>query len=261
MTSAPDPRPPFDRAPLDPSRLPGRVQILPEAGSTNALLASRARQGAPAGQVLVTEHQIAGRGRLDRVWTTPARSALTFSVLLRPDLAPAQWPWIPLATGYAVHAALVARLGGLGLKWPNDVLVSNGVDRKLCGILVERVETPDGPVAVIGIGLNVSLTEEEKPVETATSLLIELGEEIDRTALLNELLVSLDRAIALLGAGDLRMAYAKACITIGREVRVELPAGESLTGRATGLDENGRLGVQTPEKIHWVSAGDVIHVR
>ena len=54
--------------------------------STNAALAARARDGEEPGLVLVTEHQTAGRGRLDRVWETPPRASLTFSVLLRPDL-------------------------------------------------------------------------------------------------------------------------------------------------------------------------------
>ncbi|HEY9564211.1 MAG TPA: biotin--[acetyl-CoA-carboxylase] ligase, partial [Nocardioides sp.] len=162
------------------------------------------------------------------------------------------------------HQALVGRLASVGLKWPNDVLVTghSEPDRKLAGILVERIETPQGPAAVIGIGLNVSLTQEERPVPTATSLLIELGEELDRTTLLADLVASLDRASELLtDAEALRAAYTSACVTIGRDVRVELPSGDSLVGRVSGLDESGRLGVDTPEGTTWVGAGDVIHVR
>ena len=120
--------------------------------------------GAGEGLVVVAEHQTAGRGRLDRTWETPARAALTFSVLLRPGSPPADWPWLPLLTGYAVARAL--REAGVptpALKWPNDVLVD---DRKVAGILVERVETPTGPAAVVGIGLNVAPTAEELPVAT-----------------------------------------------------------------------------------------------
>ena len=76
-----------------------RVEVVEEAPSTNALVAERARAGAPEGLVVVAEHQTAGRGRLDRTWETPARSALTFSVLLRPTGAGAAWPWLPLLTG------------------------------------------------------------------------------------------------------------------------------------------------------------------
>lgn len=235
------------------------MEILPEAGSTNAELAERARSGTGSGAVLVTEHQTAGRGRLDRVWQTPPRACLTFSLLHRPDLPPASWPWIPLAVGLAVHSALVDTLPGIGLKWPNDVLVDG---RKLAGILVERVETPAGPAAIIGIGLNVSLTRDELPVETATSLALELGEAPDRTQLLNLLLASLDSTMAGIGDVDaLRSAYAAACVTLGRDVRVELPAGESLRGRASGLDVGGQLVVETADGPVTVGAGDVIHVR
>jgi BirA family biotin operon repressor/biotin-[acetyl-CoA-carboxylase] ligase len=115
MTSAPAPRPA-----LDPDRLATpqgwRVEITETSPSTNALVAERARAGEEQGLVLVAEHQTAGRGRLDRVWETPARSSLTFSVLLRPDAPGQDWPWLPLLTGYAVQAALADRLPDIALK-------------------------------------------------------------------------------------------------------------------------------------------------
>ena len=117
--------------------------------------------------MVVAEHQTAGRGRLDRSWETPPRAALTFSVLLRPSVGPEQWPWLPLLTGYAVGTALRDAGFDAGVKWPNDVLIG---DLKVAGILVERVDTPTGPAAVLGVGLNVSTTAEELPVPTATSL-------------------------------------------------------------------------------------------
>ncbi|UUZ58074.1 biotin--[acetyl-CoA-carboxylase] ligase [Nocardioides sp. B-3] len=120
MTSVPAPRPA-----LDPERIATprgwRVEITDASPSTNAVVAERARAGEDEGPVVVTEHQTAGRGRLDRVWETPARSSLTFSVLLRPDVPAQDWPWLPLLTGYAVRAALADRLPDIALKWPNDV--------------------------------------------------------------------------------------------------------------------------------------------
>ena len=108
-------RPPLDRSPgPSHSATPGRagaggpgfvVEVVDEAGSTNALVAERARAGAATGLVVVAEHQTAGRGRLDRAWETPARAALTFSVLVRPAREPAAWPWLPLLTGVAVAEA------------------------------------------------------------------------------------------------------------------------------------------------------------
>lgn len=256
---------PSTRPPLDPSRLqapPGWwVEVVEESPSTNAAVAERAREGEDAGLVVVAEHQTAGRGRLDRSWETPARSALTFSVLLRPGLPPQQWPWLPLLTGYAVQAALADRLPQIGLKWPNDVLVE---ERKLAGILVERVETPLGPAAVVGCGVNVSHTLEELPVALATSIQLELGGPApDRTDLLGQVLGSLHALQGLTDdLGALRAAYTDVCTTLGREVDVHLPSRpEPVRGTAREIGPGGTLVVDGPDGRLEVGAGDVVHVR
>ena len=253
MLPAADPRPP-----LDTGRLAALgVEVVAEAGSTNALVADRAREGAPAWLVVATEHQTAGRGRLDRVWETPDRAALTFSTLLRPAAPASEWPWLPLLAGLAVVDTLRDHDVPAALKWPNDVMIAGG---KAAGILVERIETGDGPAAVVGIGLNVSQTREELPVETATSVVLATGAAPDRTDLLAGVLAGLREQYAAWSAGGgarLRPAYVDACATVGQEVRVVLPGGGELVGRATDVDEGGRLVVAgTP-----VAAGDVVHVR
>lgn len=259
--------PPVPRPPLDPERLPAHVEILETATSTNAVLSERARAGAEEGLVVVAEAQQSGRGRLDRSWEVPPYAALTFSLLLRPAIPPAHWPWLPLLTGYAVHAALVDRMPGLTLKWPNDLLVDDGAPgsspaRKLAGILVERVETPTGPAAVVGIGVNVSQTRDELPVEAATSVFLEVEGNPDRTEVLAGILGSIEALTPLLDdIPSLQAAYTSECSTIGQEVRVHLPGGDDFTGMAMGLDESGRLVVETAGGLQSVSAGDVVHVR
>lgn len=264
-------RPPLDPVALSaaltrPGSLWTEIEVLPACPSTNAELARRARAGAPAGSVLVADHQTAGRGRLDRVWVTPPGSALTFSVLLAPDRVPlARWPWLPLLVGIAV-AEGVRRVADVDcvLKWPNDVLVG---ERKLAGILVERIERASGAVAVVGVGLNVSLAEDELPVPTATSLVLEGASTTDRTVVLREVLRSLealfvqwqaDQGDATLGLVE---SYVRRCATVGRDVRVDLPSGEQVVGVAAGVDTDGRLVVRTSEGSRILGAGDVVHVR
>ncbi|HET9423130.1 MAG TPA: biotin--[acetyl-CoA-carboxylase] ligase [Nocardioides sp.] len=265
---------PAQRPPLDVARIAGGVgadagllvEVVAEAPSTNALVADRAREGAPDGLVVVADHQTAGRGRLDRTWETPAGAALTFSMLLRPTVPTRSWPWLPLLTGYAVARALIARGYAAGVKWPNDVLIGEG---KVAGILVERVDTPEGPAAVVGVGLNTGMTAEELPVPTATSLSLEQGGSPapDRVAVLLEVLASIRQAYDAWQLGGepaaerLATSYAVACVTVGRAVRVDLPDGSVLEGTAEAVDSSGRLVVRTADGPREVGAGDVVHVR
>lgn len=268
MTSAPAPRPPLDVDRLSAAfdTLPGiSLELLPEAASTNQVAAERARGGASDGLLVVADHQTAGRGRLDRAWDTPAGVAATFSLLVRPSLAPAAWPWLPLLTGHTVAKALVGLGYDARVKWPNDVLIG---DLKVAGILVERVDTPDGPAAAIGVGINVTMTAEELPVPTATSLALARPETTpDRTEVLVAAVVALREGYDAWQAGGdeaaarLAASYAASCATVGQQVRVDLPGGGTLTGRAVDVDPDGRLVVETGDGVERVGAGDVVHVR
>jgi BirA family biotin operon repressor/biotin-[acetyl-CoA-carboxylase] ligase len=240
------------------------VRVVAQSPSTNADVAAAARAGAPEGLVVVAEQQTAGRGRLDRAWTSPPRAGLTFSVLLRPTFALATWGWLPLLAGLAVAGPL-GRLSGLDvrLKWPNDVLVGA---RKLGGILTEVVD--DGAGVVVGIGLNVSSREDELPVPTATSLAVEGSEVVDRDPLLRAVLREIERrygGLALAGGDALACglgdAYREACATLGRQVRVELPGSRVVEGEAVDIDGEGRLVVAGADGRVPVGAGDVVHVR
>lgn len=227
-----------------------RVEVLAEAGSTNAVVAERARAGEPGGLVVVAELQTAGRGRLDRSWVSPARAGLTFSVLLRPGWPAAELSWLPLLAGLAVADALraVAELE-VELKWPNDVLVGG---RKLCGLLAE---VPCDGAVVLGVGLNVTTDREELPHAQATSLRLAGAATTDRDTVLRALLRRLGAVLDDRGAGQAR--YREQCGTVGRAVRVELPGGGTVEGTAEQVDERGRLVVDGRP----FAAGDVVHLR
>ena len=265
-------RPPLDAAALRRSLRTGQpgswwaaADVVATSGSTNADLVAAARSGTAPVAVLVAEHQTAGRGRLGRSWQAPARSSLTLSVLVRPDLPARRWTWLPLLAGVAVAEA-VERTTGVEarLKWPNDVVVA---DRKLAGVLLERVETPAGPAAVVGVGLNVSLRPDELPVPTATSLLLEGATTVDRQPLLLAVLRTFEALCVAWSetggdpAAGLQASYVRRCVTLGRPVRVDLPDGTTVTGDADSVDGSGRLVVATPAGRHTLSAGDVVHVR
>ena len=245
-------RPPLRARPLQRALAPDgwRVEVVTAVPSTNALVAERARRGEPAGLVVVAEHQTAGKGRLDRTWTSPPRAGLTLSALVRPDLPAARWPWLPLLTGLAVSTALRdrAELEAV-LKWPNDVLVG---ERKVCGVLLEVAEPG---AAVLGVGLNVTTRAEELPWQGATSLALAGAATTDRDTVLRALLRALRGVLDDVDAAQ--EAYRGRCSTLGRRVRVEMPDGTAVEGTAEAVDEGGRLVVDGTA----YGAGDVVHLR
>lgn len=246
----------------EPGSMWREITLVAETTSTNADVTALAVQGAPAGTVLVAEHQSAGRGRLDRSWVAPPRAALAVSMLLRPTADATRWSWLPLLTGMALASTLVATGVSAGLKWPNDVMVG---DRKIAGILTELVSTPDGPACVVGWGLNTRMTADQLPVPTATSLWLEGARTASTVVLLATMLRRFERVYAEWVSTDhdedLREGYLHLCTTVGRTVTASLTDGEMLSGVATGVDDAGRLLVRTAGGTRAVAAGDVVHAR
>jgi BirA family biotin operon repressor/biotin-[acetyl-CoA-carboxylase] ligase len=267
-------RPPLDeralrRALVVPGGEWSSLRVVAETGSTNTDLVAAAGE-LPHGAVLAAERQVAGRGRLGRTWSAPARSGLAVSVLVRPDgVPPERLAWLPLLAGVAARDALT-RVGEIevSLKWPNDLLDASG--RKLGGILAERVATESSAV-VIGMGVNVSLTEDELPVPQATSLALAGAATTDRDPVLRALLRELARRYrAWVDAGGdavacgLHDAYTAGCATLGAEVRVELPGDRRIVGRAEAIAADGALLVAvagSADGVERVAAGDVVHLR
>lgn len=253
-----------------------RVRTVAVTGSTQTDLLAAARAGAPEGEVLLADSQTAGRGRHGRSWHAPPRSGLTFSVLLRPgDGVPAErWPLLTLVAGLAVvhgvRAAVGDRAGlaGLGLKWPNDLVVpvvpdSAGApaDRKLAGVLAERA----GSAVVLGVGVNVAQRPEELPVESATSLHLCGIDDVPRAVLLDAVLSGLrTRYDAWRAVGgdpvELLADYRAACLTLGRRVRVG-GRGDEVVGTAVDVDGLGRLVVDAAAGRHRVALVEVTHLR
>jgi BirA family biotin operon repressor/biotin-[acetyl-CoA-carboxylase] ligase len=245
------------------SRLWTSLEVVDEIGSTNAELASRANAGDPGeGAVLVAEHQVTGRGRLDRIWTSPPRAGITVSVLLRPDVPAARRGWLPLLTGVALAESVRGVTGvQVSLKWPNDLLAGDG--RKLAGILAEGA----GTAIVVGVGLNVTTTTAELP-DTATSLSGVLGSVVDRGPVLLAFLRALEeryrRWTEVAGdpvASGLAQDYLRWCSTVGTTVSVALPDGSTIDGVARAVDWDGRLVVDTAAGPVELASGDVRHVR
>lgn len=259
------------RTPLQVQQLTGNLRhpwttltLVPESASTNADLARASARGEAAPwTVLAAEHQSAGKGRLGRTWTSVPGTGLTFSALVP---VPDQPGWVPLITGLALVEAITSRYAvRTSLKWPNDLLGQVGDDRaerKVAGILCEL--TAGG--IVIGIGLNVDQDEAELPVPGAGSLRLLAGGHPDgltRERLLLDILDRLADRLTDWGRDPevVRTAYRGRCVTLGREVRIDLGARGQVPGRAVDVDDDGRLVVDVGGRTEAFSAGDVTHVR
>ena len=254
------------------------IDYIEQTGSTNTDLMQA--EDVVDYTVLLTDEQISGKGRLGRKWTAPARSQVILSVLLLPETLEFLGT-LPLAAGLAVTDTVEPAV----LKWPNDVHI-NG--QKLCGILAEagpvgsaspaevskaefskaevskaevapKTHTGAAPSArvVVGMGVNITLSEDELPIPAATSLALE-GLDTDRTEIAIALLKNLRRRISQWENRDpqLMVDYRRVCSSIGQHVRLEAPTGD-VTGIVEGVADDGRINVGG----EYYSAGDVTHLR
>ncbi len=237
------------------------VEVVETTGSTNADLIARAADPEADRLALLAEAQEQGRGRHARVWVSPPRAQISLSILVRlPGIDPSALGWLPLLTGVAVVDALRTTASvPAALKWPNDVLIEG---RKVAGILAEVAVSGAEPAIVVGVGLNVSLAEDELPVPHATSLTLAGAADTDRTAVARSILTEFARRMTAWreegwAVPHLAAAYRERCATLGARVRADLPGGKALTGVATDVDDAGRLLIGDQA----VSAGDVTHLR
>jgi len=255
------------RAGLGTAFVGQEVHFWPEIGSTNDEARRLARAGAPEGTLVITDHQTAGRGRLDRRWEAPPGSSLLLSLIFRPRLAPFQTQRLTMICGLAVVEAVEATTGlSAGLKWPNDI-VSATVERepgmaKLGGILAE-IELQGQAVAhaVVGVGLNVNVRPAELPrdlPQPATSLSQLLGAPVSRLPLLQALLRAVERRVLALAAGHSpHEEWAAHLVTLGREVTVS-GGGPIFQGTAEAVSPDGALLVRRADgRLETVLAGDV----
>ncbi|GAB4408779.1 MAG: hypothetical protein Kow00106_02110 [Anaerolineae bacterium] len=218
---------------------------------------------APDGAVVIAEEQTAGRGRQGRRWVAPPGSALLFSVIARPALSPEHLQRVTMAAGLALADTLTPLLGAaFALKWPNDGVVHG---RKVCGILSEATWLGDRLAAVVvGIGLNVRVDFAGTALaDSATSLEAELGQPLERAALLTDLLANLDQWLARAPDPAIVAAWRAQLGTLRRRVTVfEASARAStplFTGVAEDVDETGALLVRLATgEMRRVLAGDVV---
>jgi BirA family biotin operon repressor/biotin-[acetyl-CoA-carboxylase] ligase len=223
----------------------------PEVDSTNALAAALVPDRAPAGAVIVADHQTAGRGRLGRRWLAPAASSLTFTVVVAS--LDAAWA-VPMATGVAIVDALADAGIAAALKWPNDLLIAG---KKCAGILIETKQAHASAWLLVGIGVNVRTVDPSLPDATFLDahLIAPIAREDLLLALLDRLELWYGRAVRQ--PDEVRATWRARLATLGAHVTLHAPGGR-LEGLAEDVEPDGALVLRLPDgSRRAVHAGDV----
>jgi BirA family biotin operon repressor/biotin-[acetyl-CoA-carboxylase] ligase len=233
-----------------------RVIYYPSVTSTNEVAKQEAQQGAAEGTVVVAEEQVAGKGRLGRIWLSP-KGSVALSIILYPSVV--YLPSLIMVASLAVVHS-IETVAGLKsqLKWPNDVLVDG---RKVCGVLIENsVQGNTVNYAVIGIGINVNLKLADFPevLPSATSLSDELGRDVSSLDLIRCLLIEMEKLYLALPTGQpVYQEWRNNLVTLGR--RVHIKSGQAdYEGIAESVASDGSLMLRQPDgNLTKIVAGDV----
>ena len=248
------------RAPLNKSIIDAnisqywRVSVVDLTASTQSDLAELVNSSvAKSGEVIAAEFQSNGRGRLDRTFEAPPQSALLFSFYIAPQRARSDWSFISFLAALAMREVITENLAeNITLKWPNDILIG---EKKVAGLLAQI--SNDG--IIIGLGINVAMTIEELPVETATSLAISGSKQLDRNLILSKFLnVFADNFANWEDGADFLDRYSQVCATLGRQVQIEVTGRTNRIGIAQSINEFGALVLADGFEVN---VGDVVHLR
>ena len=228
-----------------------------ETGSTNDDARSLARAGAGEGTVVLASRQTAGRGRLGRTWESPDGGAY-FSMVLRPPVSPAEVASLALAVALGIAEGLESLGCDPSVKWPNDVLIHDG---KVAGVLLEMAAESDRVDWVVaGVGVNVCRPMlRGSGVSTAAYLRESIGASVPEVvaALLDGIASAYGRWLDG-GFESLRAGYESRLTLAGSPVRVSNLDGSVIAeGIAHGVDEQGRLLVESERGVVAVTAGEV----
>jgi BirA family biotin operon repressor/biotin-[acetyl-CoA-carboxylase] ligase len=159
--------------------------------STNRQLKEWANQQAlEEGTVLASEEQTAGRGQRGNHWEAEPEKNLTFSMLFYPVFLSVKNHFLlSKCIALGVKTALDRYTGNISIKWPNDIYHE---DKKIAGILIEN-EIAGSMItqSIVGIGVNINQEIFRSDAPNPVSLKQITGQEMNRDALLEQIIYSI----------------------------------------------------------------------
>lgn len=247
---------------LETERFGYRIYYEETVPSTQEIANTLVQEGAEEGTLIIADEQTSGKGRMGRSWHSPKGTGISASLILRPKIPPREAPQLTLLAAVGIVKGIKQASGlDCDIKWPNDILYRG---RKFVGILTELQAEPDRIHAVLlGMGLNVNVTEADLPVELrgkATSLRIETKREINRADLLRHILREIEKLYKDYlqeGFRFIKLLWESYAISLGRTVHARTLKGV-LVGRAKGLNDDGFLLLEDESgKVHQISSADI----
>lgn len=230
-----------------PAEIMREVHIFDEVASTNGIAEHMAKEGACGGAIIIANSQTAGRGTRGRSFFCARGAGFYITFLFPGGSAPRAAESIPTVfAAVAVCRAVENKTQKRpSVKWINDIILN---DKKICGILTQKIKTPRD-YTIVGVGLNIVKPPEGYPedISRVAGALFGEGEKPDfetETALLAEIILQ-----TRLGAGDeteILDAYKKRLITLNKNVTVS-DGEREFTGFAAGITNKGHLLVKTPD--------------
>ena len=224
------------------SETPRKWRFLSKTDSTNAEIERSLTTHPPAeGLVVIADSQTKGKGRLGRTWHSAPETGIYLSTFIRPNITPEQLPFLTLMAGLATVLAVNEFIAQPALlKWPNDLLLKG---KKVAGILCEY-HSRKIPAVIIGIGINVNQNQFPANLkDIATSLKLEFGKDINRTALIKSLITQLDVQYNEFQNNKVQALidnWARNTDLFGKTISL-IKGNQSITGKAIRLDTRGRL--------------------
>ncbi|MCK5116187.1 MAG: biotin--[acetyl-CoA-carboxylase] ligase [Candidatus Aegiribacteria sp.] len=236
------------------------IVYMDSVDSTNNLAMTLAARGAAHGTVVTADQQTNGRGRMGRKWISPSGSNLYLSIILRPEVSPAEASQIPVLSVIASIRALERMVPDLpiGIKWPNDIYCRG---RKISGTLCEmKAEIDRVNHVVVGTGIDVNMKPSDSIRDIATSLFMETGIEHSRVRLAAFLLEEFENVYnRWLIEGNLEFIideWDRHSLLKDKQVDVRT-VNRIVSGKVMGISQNGALKLELSDgSERLVYAGD-----
>jgi BirA family transcriptional regulator, biotin operon repressor / biotin---[acetyl-CoA-carboxylase] ligase len=247
---------------LQTKRLGQTIYYEESVESTQKIAHRLSYEGYPEGTLVISEEQVAGRGRMTRSWYSPKYTGIWMSLILRPNLPPQKAPQFTLIAAVAISQA-IEEISGIEaeIKWPNDILIRG---KKVTGILTELQADADKIHSIIiGMGVNVNQSSTDFAADIqpiATSIAIEAKKKIPRAQLVRRILEKLEIYYDLYmeeGFRPIKLMWESRAVSIGKNIIARTING-TIEGKALGITDEGILQLEDAQGIiHHIYSADI----